>query len=965
MTPQQQEMMQMLSMIMEQQQMQGMGYFQSPASSMGRASIRHQGGSWGPPPSGLASMGGQFGMLGSLAGQLLQGPLDSWLGGHGFQSGGFGTGFSNMDRRLNAQYSQDLNIATSTARESDLRQVQQYADRIAAMRYHDDPDSAANASGRFMEGYRNLAESSAGGMILDQLHQQFLPGGSTTDFATRLFDASRTNQLGRGTSVDPGTVAQFSEFARDRWITDGQINHGAMRGFDMGEFGKMAQALAESGSLDLVSTLNLDEAGATRKFEAAGEQLEKLAGVLDAVRELTGSHGAPVEALMEQLDVLTAGGLSTGMSLDKMERTIHRARSLGRQSQITDEAMFDMISRQSERAVGLGYRREAGIGIAERTAAMAGTGWALGTDTYTGNTFEDVVSHISAEQEDMLMSQGVRDISALAGMRSEHGVEFGGELDTLLDKVNSGTISSDEMSRLLELTHPSQIDTTIRQAARDTNNAALGNWFGAARNNDRFVADHQRILESGGVMTGLMQNRRDELIEDIANASMDVVTSDSGITRQNLEEALQASLDLSAADMDGLSPQEREQARRQAMVDSLRASGASETQAQTMATRLISQVDRDAGNMGAWAATYSTETLQARDRNLRTAEIAAGVETDLRAAGVGVGRGVLSSLMTGFLNPENLNEDGSINYAALISQASGGFRTEDVQSLMEGNAEFRALATDVANRRAAVEDVHEQLVDARKEGDTERIAQLEEESNKKRTELKEGMAQLADAMSELGISIKRSDAGRIDRASVTAMARLRGARTEAEILDEMTAAADSMSMSDEQRQALRDEFGEDAIEILAEHDERMKRAEDIQERARGIVVDEDLTDEERTEALEAIKTEFLDLLRDVRAASQEEFVINKSAPYADTELDSSTEDKAPTANKDSEALGSADGAGSAEADARSDPALKPIDAEDTGSGAFRMLHPQTAVKFIFEGITGQQLELMGRTADGG
>lgn len=851
---QQQEMMQMLSMVIQQQQMQGLGYFQSPASSVGRASIRHQGGSWGQAPGGLATfLGDNFGMLGGLVGQFAQGPMESWLGGQGFTPGGFGRGFSHMDRRLNAQYNQGLNIATSSAREADLQQVQNYASRVSAMRYHDDDEAAQNATTQFMSGYRKLSESQFGGMALEQLHK-LLPGGSSVDFATRLYDAAQTNQLGRGTQIDPGMISEFAQFARDRWVGGGQVDHGAMRGFDMGDFGKMAQALAQSGSLDLVANLQIDEADMTRKMENAGQQLEKLAGVLDAVRELTGSHDAPIEVLMQQLDVLTAGGLTTGTSLDNMERTIHRARALGRQSQITDEAMFDMMSRQSERAVGLGYHREAGLGIAERTAAMAGSAWAYGADTYNNMTFEQMTSFVAAEQEDMLTSQGVRAISALSGMRGT-GVDLGEDLNRLLDEMRDGTISDEDMARLIKMTDDLNIRNTLEQSINETGNTQLRSWFAEARDNDRLVADNQRqVVEQH--MGALLHHRRDQMVESMANRALRV--TGGGVERESVEAAMNAALAISQEDMDAeRTPQARENLVRQTIIRSLMENnpGMGEEQAGMIAHSLFNQMDTQYGGVGAFIGTYSDNTRRAAERNMRTAEISAAVEMDIRDTGAGVGRGVLSELLTGFLNPDNMNEDGSVNYAAVLSQASGGFDPTQVEELIRGNAGFRSQAERNMGLRNELEEIHTKIAAANAEGNTDEVKRLEEEANKKREELTEGMKQLAAVMNELGIAIKRTDARQIRGDMARAASRLAGTGTAHDTLEVADSMAESLTLTDSQKTAILEQFGDvRGQEIIAQQEARLARVNDIRKAISDTTLDDSLTEEERTAAINKLRT---------------------------------------------------------------------------------------------------------------
>lgn len=298
-------------------------------------------------------MGAAGGLIQMGANALGHG-ASNYLQGHGFQMGPIGQGYNYMNQLQTMQRASDISDMRQFGWDMDKQRIRSVVHATnwltsdGGLSYDERQRAVDEATNRQM----GVAERGINNSVVSGFLQQIMPGGSGTQMATMAYDAVRMQNMsnfGRMSSSDTAALKDqlgniFNGFTgRNSADSTGIEDVGFTRGFTMGDFGSMAQALGSMGKLDF----NKGDAASMKN------QLKDMAGALSAVREMVGDPDAPAVELIKTLQQITGGALGR-MDLKGLEGRLRESRNIGTMMNLSPEQTSALMGATASSLEGKG-----------------------------------------------------------------------------------------------------------------------------------------------------------------------------------------------------------------------------------------------------------------------------------------------------------------------------------------------------------------------------------------------------------------------------------------------------------------------------------------------------------------------------------------------------------------------------------------------------------------------------------
>jgi hypothetical protein len=439
--------------------------------------------SWGPQSTPGMVGPGMGGPLMQMGYSFLQNTIGNHAGMTMAPAGGSASSYYRAQAQ-NQAYEQ----LRREANKYDLKRVAPVFQTISRDMYEasNGTDEANKFGTNMAQKYINVLQSPLGQMFGRGLEDHLAPGGLASSFATRMFSA------GMGTRTAPGQYGLSAD--RVMGITKQlgaamQGDKGFSRGFNMREFGEMAQGMTSRGVINF-----------QKNNTQLVQQFKETAGALDALKDLIGRPDAPIPELMQTLDSMFGGGGLASIPAARLEMMARQAQSLGSVMGITGQQMQQVFQGASMQAQGLGMRGELGAISAFRAMPIAQVAQSIAENRVRPDDgrirlgLETPLQRMQSTQTAMLRTANSDFTDRMAAMMRARRV-LGGKLSgsAALDRME-GLAKKLETGQELSAADGKWLYGAIRQGglSREMQNTSLSPQTFYAIMNDRLALDEEK-----------------------------------------------------------------------------------------------------------------------------------------------------------------------------------------------------------------------------------------------------------------------------------------------------------------------------------------------------------------------------------------------------------------------------------------------------------------------------------------
>lgn len=334
-----------------------------------------------PQMSGL-NLGGVFPGLNGASGALMSLMLQPYIQQLGQNSGMLGFQFGGTqnlaDNMRGQQMMMERQAMMAQASQADRLRMTQMLQNTMTMFGGGTPDqlAAADRTSQFLTG---PAGQMAAMIAPDAVDRMFGLRGSQMVMANRIFDATRyafdpvSGRMGMsaGDTASMATRLHTQLFGAE----DDNLTFRRMNGLSAGQTGSLYGELQRRGVMTGDDTQKGGSAAEIRESSVSGkaDQLRKFSGAVAAMREIFGDAGnpnAPIPAILNGLEALTQGGLST-MDPGKLENTVRRIHQLSRMAGMGLGATLQVTAQGAGLADRMGLDRQFAVSATADAVSFA------------------------------------------------------------------------------------------------------------------------------------------------------------------------------------------------------------------------------------------------------------------------------------------------------------------------------------------------------------------------------------------------------------------------------------------------------------------------------------------------------------------------------------------------------------------------------------------------------------------